>query len=400
MTKDAGASDMGGMFLWWLTPNVQNNLAEREDRESREEKERQEILESERGLQQSFSKPSKISKAKYNQWLLSEEKRTQGEEGRFESEGHKYRSQMSAMAFASAVHERTQAMHDERDHAADQVHMLRMSVANRGSEARSVQRQNKSKQDESNEAYRMLGSQNRQTYGVEQRQRVHESLKQQRESNHSQAYEYKQRVAGQAAEQAQRDEARLQEKRERVARIRAETDAQCVRSAKEYYYSGRKQTADSVRNDVTEWSAEKQRNFDAALARARSNRAAAINSATAAIDEKVALQEHNRQVAQQMKVSLHAVEDRRKHLQSLDDLKKRRAYENAVEAQFVNKSEARQVENSTLMAMANAHREELASAQVKERKIIPRGNWVNHFFRSTGMFHSWFGGSSTTVAEL
>ncbi len=398
MSSSEGA-DMGAMFLWWLTPTVQKDLFEREEREETERQERLEIQESERAMMQSFSKPSKVSKARYNQWLVSEEKRFQGEEGRAETDYHKQRSMASAVSFASAIHERTQMSHAERQEAAERVRMLKAGIAAKGQEARRQAEQARAKSGELKEEWRSLGSQNRMTHGVEQRQRVLESRKQKREANHSDAYEYKQRIADQAAEQAAREERALEEKRATVARIRAETATQCVQSAKEFYYSGRKQTADAVRADVSEWADEKQRNFNHALARARANKAAAVSSQEAAADGRADLELINRQTAEDMKVSLQAVRERREHLKSVDALKKRRAYEDAINAQFVTKAEARMVEESSLSQMANAHRDELASREGKPGRIIGKKDWRAYVFGGTGWFTNWFAPVTTSTVD-
>ena len=225
-------SEAGGLFLWWLSPNVKQDLQRAEERDVAERLERLEIAESEREMAQSFTKPSKVSKAKYNQWLVSEEKRMQGEDCRVEAHGHKQRSIASATSFANIVHERTQLSHAEREAAAERVRQRQEGIVSLGQAGRVASQEIRAKSGELKAEWRSMGSQNRQAHGVEQRKRVQESLEQQRESNHALAYEYKQRVADQAADQARRDDAALAEKRERVARIRAETDAQCVRSAR------------------------------------------------------------------------------------------------------------------------------------------------------------------------
>ena len=211
MSSSDGQNGMGAMFLWWLTPNVQK------DHVAREESKEIETLdqpESEAAGSGSFAKKSKISKARYNQWLIAEEKRLQGGEVRAELDYHKQRFTASSTAFASAVHERVKMSHAERLEAEKRSHELREGVRHLGQEMKAQSDDSRDKSEELKRQWRKLGTENRHKLGTELKERVFESRRQKREEKHTDAFEYKQRIADQAAQQAERDEKAQREARD------------------------------------------------------------------------------------------------------------------------------------------------------------------------------------------
>jgi hypothetical protein len=389
MSSSDGQNGMGAMFLWWLTPNIQK------DHVAREESKEIETLdqpESEVAGSGSYAKKSKVSKARYNQWLIAEEKRLQGGEVRAELDYHKQRFTASSTAFASAVQERVKMSHAERLEAEKRSHELREGVRHLGQEMKAQSDDSRDKSEELKRQWRKLGTENRHKLGTELKERVFESRRQKREEKHTDAFEYKQRIADQAAQQAERDEKALQEKRATIARIRSETATPAIQSAKDFYYSQRKQTAETVRSDVSEWADEKQRNFNNALAKAHANKAMAKATDDHAADGRLALQLDHLHTAEEMRLSLQKCQERHEHNKKLDELRKRGAYERACRQGFVTRAEARQVESSPFTILREAHRDE--SFKTKSGRIIAKETWRTYVF-TNGWFSNWFGDWST-----
>jgi hypothetical protein len=236
--------------------------------------------------------------------------------------------------------------HAERLEAEKRSHELREGVRHLGQEMKAQSDDSKDKSEELKRQWRKLGTENRHKLGTELKERVFESRRQKREEKHTDAFEYKQRIADQAAQQAERDEKALQEKRATIARIRSETATPAIQSAKDFYYSQRKQTAETVRSDVSEWADEKQRNFNNALAKAHANKAMAKAADDHAADGRLALQLDHLHTAEEMRLSLQKCQERHEHNKKLDELRKRGAYERACRQGFVTRAEARQVKSS------------------------------------------------------
>lgn len=111
------------LFLWWESTfaKVADPMIH-EQREDLKRSEREEIADMENQLSlMELTRPSNVSKAKYNHWLVADHKRLRGEEKRAEAEAVRTRNKTSAISFLNAVHDRTLQHHTEREAAAEAV---------------------------------------------------------------------------------------------------------------------------------------------------------------------------------------------------------------------------------------------------------------------------------------
>ena len=334
------------------------------------EEEKKEIEEMETRLgSPSISKPSSVSKAMYNKWLVMEEKRMQGELGRVELDAIMDRSRTSTTSFLDSWHDNVAAAKAQREAAAERVRKHREAQAQRGAHVRDQVEEQRQQLKVVKSSWVVDGA----AIHKEHKERLEVSRNEKYSKARASARALKQRELDRAAASVAECERQLEEKRQRVARIRDETKPEVVKSSKEMFYSQRLDVANGVRENVSNWRSETEQHAAEAYARAQANRAAAYGSRSNAADGKAALVESNKQTASAMRTSLESINARKSYLKLTTAAAKRNNHDEAYEAKFVGTAEATAIVSSPVDKLANAHRAD--GLPSKRGSIIGKPNW-------------------------
>lgn len=368
------------------------------DESAADETIKQEVAEMEETLNHTtMSRPSVVSKARYNKWAVAETTRQQGEQSRAEWEALEAQRLQSTTEFIEAGHDRTQAAREQREHAAERVRQHKADMQEKAIEAKRELEERKQADARKKQAWTEHTAKLAQVHGSEQRERTLESRTERFESRRNAAADAKQAEADRAAEYASALMRKLDEKRQRVAAIRAQTQPEVAREAKEQFLQQRRDTANDVRTSVRDWKAEKQFNHQQALAKAHIHRKNAISSRGNAIEHRNVLIEARRQDASAMRSGLQAIKDRKQHQKLSLELKKREAHDENFEQRFVSAQQAETLVASSYDSLSNTHRDELAAREGRPARIIGKPNWMPFFATVRG---GWFGGQHIDSAAL
>lgn len=376
------------MFLWW------RDLTGRPDT-SPEESQAQALAVTEETTQEiadltemlgatGLTRPSTVSKSKYNKWAVAEYNRHVGEEARQGWDRMDHQRQQDRANFLESGHERAAAARAQREAAAERVRQFKEDVSVVGQQGRDELLEYKQAAESMRQAALNEGVRLAQLYGAEQKEKVLESRNERYEDNRNAANAYKDGEVERAAIYAAAAERELQEKRERVARIRAETHPEVVRQSKDHFYSVRKSAADDVRASVKDWSQEASYKNDQTLARAKENRDAAERTKKQAADGQEILRRQRAAEADAIRQGVRAIGDKKEHDKLSDLLNKRDEHDKCFESKYVTQPEAESVVTSNYDELANRHQQELK--QATPGKVIPRGDWFP-IFNGLG----WFG---------
>jgi hypothetical protein len=373
------------MFLWW-SKKKDGIEATIDETQHEIEELRTELTTS------TLTRPSPVSKARYNKWVVAEDNRTIGEKMRLENDEFTSQRESTRNEFMEAGHERAQAAREQREAAGERVRQHRADSQARAAEIKSEMEERNAHMREVKASWQQQAVRNAHIYGTEQRDRVLEERARTEESRRHAAMTLKQNALDRQEDFKASTARSLEEKRQRVARIRAETRPEVVQAAKAYFYERRKDVADDVRQSVRTWKSEASYRQQDALERARVNHEAGVQSRENAIDGKRLLQEHRRQEAGEVRDSIKVIELHREHLKLSAEAAKREVHDDAFESKFVPPPQAQIVETSAIDQVANSHRDELAAREGQLPRPRQGANW-NTFFGNTnhdGFFNSWF----------
>ena len=376
------------MFLWWQKRTEEPAQVAIEEAQHEIEELKHE-LSSTVGL----TRPSIVSKAKYNKWVVAEDNRNVGAQVREEHAGLISQRDETRNEFLEATHERTNLTRQQREAAAERVRAHRAAMQARGRELKSRREDQETTARTAKEQYLQYGQRNAQIHGTELRERLLESRAEKDEERRRNAQSLKQAQL-ERAEQFQEMTARqISERRDRVARIRSETTGEAVEASKQYFIQSRKAVADDVRESVTAWKTEVSANFQQALAHAKVQRQAAEETRRNVIDGKKILTEERKRQAGEVRDSIKQIELHKEHLKLSSEFSKREGHDATFESRFVPAEQAIAVEISTYEQVATSHRDELAKRADKPRaEITGRPAW-NTFFGNPhdgGFFKLWF----------
>lgn len=378
------------MFLWW------SRKAPDESAQTAIEEEQHEIedLKQELGSAVGLTRPSIVSKAKYNKWVVAEDNRNVGSTMREEHAGLVSQRDESRTEFLEATHERTNQTRQQREAASERVRQHRAAMQARGRNIKSQRGEAEATARTAKEQYLQYGQRNAQIYGTEQMERLRESRSERDEERRRNAMMQKQAMQDRAEQFQEATARQISERRDRVARIRHETNPEVAESSKQYFKHTRKLVADDVRESVCEWKKETQANFETALGHAKVNKQCAEETRKNAIDGKKLLVEERRRQAGEMRDSIKQIELHKEHMKLSTEYTKREGHDTTFESRFVPAEQAIAVEISSYDQIANTHREELAKRAGQPRVETGRPAW-NTFFGNThdgGFFKSgwWF----------
>jgi len=368
------------MFLWWSK--------KKDDPDAAIEVEKHEIEELKHELTTAtLARPSPVSKAKFNKWVVAEDNRTVGDNMRGEMEALMSQREENRTEFLDSGHERTQAAKHQREVAAERVRQHRANMAQRGRTGKSDKDTHVSTARTLKDQYQQYGARNAQIHGAEQRERLTETRAERDESRRMSVQSQKQAMLDRAEAFQEATQRQIEEKRQRVARIRDETKPEVAEASKQLFANSRKQVADDVRESVKEWNTETNSNHMTALMQARLNRYSAEETRKKVLDGRKALEEQRRKDAGAIRTSIKQCELHRDHMKYSTEFAKRERHDEAFESTFVAPEQAITVERSSYEMVANTHREELNDGP---RSPVPRGNWLQHFTNTegSGFLHS------------
>ena len=392
------------MFLAWWTKGstTQDSVAtsSNDDRSAMltDATIKREIQELEESLRQtSISRPSVISKSRYNKWAMSESNRLQAEQTRAEIDALQSQRQLSTTEFLDAGRERTQSAREQREAAAERVRQYKAAQLTRASgvrrEAAARRQHDESERQQQLQQVIKLAKE----HGAEQRERTLESRMERLERRRSAAADAKQAETARKEHKAALSLQKLEERRQRVAEIRAQTQPDIVRRAREHYLSQRHAVAADVRASVKDWKAEKSYKRQYTLQQARTIRASALACRESAIDHRNMLAADRHRDATAMRNNMQAIKERKHHEKLSADLARRRGHDHAFESKFVLTPHAETVVSSPYDTLANNHREQLAARAGKPGRVIGKPGWMPFFSHISS---GWFGGQHLESCTL
>ena len=211
--------------------------------------ERLEIIESERHMMSatsSLSRPSDLTRARFQAWSVLEENRQVGDMLRTEADERRQQRTAAKLAFREKGNANARAAKAQREAAALRVRQHWDENAHRGHECKEAVSVAVDELHHIQEEWVRHGTENRMRYGVEQKEKVHNNLAERHATNLASATDLKAQEAARHAAQVAARKASLEQKRERVRQIREQTHPDVNAKAKEFFYSQRKATADQV----------------------------------------------------------------------------------------------------------------------------------------------------------
>ena len=342
----------------------------------------------------SLTRPSNVSKAKYNKWVVAEDNQKAGTDSRLELSEMASQRESTRTEFLEAMHERTGAAREQREAAAERVREHRRQMHLRGERTKEEADEHKAVARELRLQYLRQGAQNARVYGQELRERVVEERESAQAGRRNVAIQHKMGAAERAQQFASEASRQLEEKRQRVARIREETHPQVAAKSKEHFYQRRKETAEDVRESVKDWKEEQAYRHNEHAQRAAENHAAAVTSRNNAVDNKSRLKQDRQNDASGMRNSIKEMELHREHMKLSSETRKRDNHDETFESKYVPPTQAELVTTSAYETIANAQRAELEARGGKPIVDPGRPNW-NQFFGNThhgGFFADWFSG--------
>lgn len=284
----------------------------------------------------SLSRPSDVSKARFSTWSVLEENRRTGEMVRQEADDRRQQRTAAKLAFREKGNANARAAKAQREAAALRVRQHQDANAHRGHECKDAVAVAVDELHHIQEEWHRHGTENRMRYGVEQKERLLNTLAERHASNQAAATDLKSQEAARHAAHVAARKASLDQKRERVRQIREQTRPEVTANAKEFFFSQRKATADQVRADVSNWWTGKQDGKDSALHAARMNRDAAYATRTHASElHKVMHADHLRD-ANEMRANLSIAENEYAAQQAAKQQALRDAHDEAYSAKCVS----------------------------------------------------------------
>lgn len=377
------------MFLWWSNSNGSPDKNALEATEHEIEDLRHELQNA------SLTRPSGVSKAKYNKWVVAADNQRAGMDGRLQQSQLTNRREVARQQFKETMVERTTEYRQQRESASAKVREHRLKMMDRGQRTKEEADEQIAKARAMKLAWRQHGAHNAKVYGERLRERVLEEKEMQQESRRNGANEHKSEALSRAQQFAEESERQLEEKRQRVARIRQETHPDVAAKSKDHFYLRRKQVAEDVRQSVKDWKEERIENTNEFAAKVAQNHATAVSTHAAMIDHKIELQADRAFDASNIRMNVKEMELHREHMKLSAEAAKRDAHDDTYGSKFVHPQQAELVTTSAYDSIANSHRDELAA---RGGKPLPEGggkpNW-NTFFGNphrNGFFETLFSG--------
>ena len=374
------------MFLWW-------RITKKDEPEPEELEKEIEELKAE--LQTSaLTRPSNVSKGKYNKWLVAEDNKGIGGAVRQEVQELATQREETRNEFLEQGHERAQNARDQREAAAERVKQHKKAMQEKGKQVVAEMNKGRTTARERRDEYQQHATRINQQYGAEQRERLHESIAAKEERRREAAQNVKQAMIDRAEAYQDMTQRQMEEKRERVARIREETNGHGFVEGKKHFQNVNQRNASDVRESIGEWMREKEANKRTVLMEARLKRFEAQEAFKRAVDGKKILEEKRKQDAGEMREGLRMCQLHKEQMKLSAEFQRRERHDDAFETGFVAPEQAITVEISAYETIATTHRTELSHRDMTQSRAPSGGNWIQQFQRvDGGFFTNWFGGS-------
>ena len=336
------------------------------------------------------TKPSNVSKAKYNRWLVADDNQKVGTHSRHELAAFANERQSVKEHFQQVMQQRTSEAKEQREAASERVRQHRLRMQERGERTREEADDQIETVRQQRLAFKQHAVHNAKVYGKELRERVLEEKEAQHEARRNVAIDHKAEALDRAQRFAAESRRQLEEKRRRVQQIRQETHPSVAQHSKDQFYQRRKHVAEDVRQSVQIWREEQEYQHSEHAARAAANHAAAVETQQNVVDGMAILKDIRKDDATSIRSNLESMRLHREHMKLSVEAAKRDVHDETFINKYVPPQQAELVETSDIDRISNQHREDLLLRGPARETGKP--NWITFFGNTdhSGFFKGWF----------